>query len=227
MDITSKVLLNPEIETSRIPETYIDEIVKTCKKYIIDYCNLHAFPEYSKGYLISGEDAAEDVSGLSNDSFRISINGSGLTVITLDLSSCDTGENTAAEIEENIQMVDGVYGFSEVEVTFDSTSSQYTITSGRYGDNSTINIQTIDNSDSNRELIRYLKLSPEYGAKSFSGAFDDDDIIYACIQMSIQKAKEVGVEGLKSGSIPGGVNFTKWDGIDPFIHKMLRARRRI
>lgn len=49
-----------------------------------------------------------------------------------------------------------------------------------------------------------------------------DDI---CVSLVEQKYRQLGLEGLHSGSIPGGVSFTAFD-IDPIVLTSLLAKRK-
>ena len=135
MTVLERVQLNPEIGTD--DTSYVTELVARAREFVRSYCNLPAFPDLSQGYSKSASGAAEDITGIESGTLWLSANGSPEAGITVNLAACDTGAHTAAELQSVIRAVDNdLYGFDEITVTFAST--QYTITSGRYGEGSVV-----------------------------------------------------------------------------------------
>ena len=134
MTILSRVQTNPEIGTDNA--TYVAELVTRAKDFIVDECHLPIFPELLQGKAVSAASATEDNTGLDSNKISIAVNNGGWQELELTLANCDTGINTAAEMQTQIRAVD-IDQYDEVTVAFSGT--QYTITSGRYGEDSAIN----------------------------------------------------------------------------------------
>lgn len=221
MSILSRVQSNPEIGNSNSP--YVTDLVNRAKNFICSYCNLPLFPEQAKGFTRSATDAATDLSMLDSNTLLVSVNGSPFVQVSLSLDDCDSGESTAAELQDVINEVSSTFGFDEVTVSFDEDTGQYTLTSGRYGTDSSVRVTFDENT---KAVCRALSLSPLYGAVEKPGAFDNEALIDAAVMLVEMKYRQLGLEGLQSGSIPGGVSFSAHD-LDPTIQAILHAHRRI
>ena len=219
MSILTRVQANPQILTAN--ETFVEDLIIKAKNFITEFCNLQSFPELSQGYSKSALESATDISAIDSSSFYISVNGVSTHTITIDLSACTTGELTAAELQTKIRASDTNYGYDEVNVSYDST--QYTITSGRYGLDSKINI-TCD--DSNKHVCQNLKLSEKYGGTEVIGNKDVDALIDVCTQLVEMKYRMIGLEGIKQGAVPSGVSFTVFN-IEPTILSTLLGHRKL
>lgn len=221
MSILSRVQSNPEIGTSN--EAYVLDLIQRVKSYITKFCNLPSFPENLKGYLESDVDASEDISNISSSSLYISVNDSEWTEINIDTSDCTSGATIAETLEAAINEASSENGFDEVTVAFDSSSGVYTIESGRYGESSSIYVTFSDETE--KHLCKELKLSDEFGGVSYIGNKRDILLEDAAVNLVEMKYREIGLEGLSSGSIPSGVSFSK-STIDPMILDILLSKRR-
>jgi len=61
-----------------------------------------------KGFSQSGANPETDLSGGSDNAFKISVDGAAAVTVTLNQAACTTGENTAAEMQSKIQAEGGV-----------------------------------------------------------------------------------------------------------------------
>jgi len=220
MSIITRVQSNPEIGTDNA--TYVAELIVRCTNHIKSFCKVEGF-EKAVGYLVSGVSPSTDISGIDSNHLYISVNYNDWTSINLTLANCTTGEKIATELQTQIQAItdSNNFGFSEVTVTY--ADSKYTITSNRYGDDSLIEFSA----DSDTvDTIRALKLSSSYGADHHNGSSDINPLIDACVSMVEMQYRKLGLEGMQSGSIPGGVSFSAAD-VNPLILDILLQNRGI
>jgi hypothetical protein len=189
--------------------------------FVRTFCNLESYPELSRGETISGEDPSTDITGISTSSLYLSVNGSGPQEITIDLSSCSTASAIATELQRAIN-ANSTYGFDEVTVEYDDDLDRYKIYSGRYGETSRI---AITFNETSPHLCRALKLSPLYGATETPGNVDDLTLQNATVELVEMKYRKLGLEGMASGSIPGGVSFSASELPEPLLNTLLSKRR--
>jgi len=217
MSILSRVQSNPQIGTEN--SAFVSELIERCKSYVKSYCNLTAFPELSRGTYVSGSTPSTNISTITSNEILVGVNGSSMVAISLDLTVCTSGNAIATELQSKINAVGLDHGFDEVTVSY--ANSLYTISSGRYGDSSKIRITF---NDQYKHLAQSLKLSVAYGGTFYDGASDIPALQDACVMLVEMKYRQLGLEGLQSGSIPGGVSFSLND-LDPTV-KLLLARYR-
>jgi hypothetical protein len=218
MTILSRIQANPEISTDN--PNYVNELITRAKDFIIDECHFPIFPELAQGYSKSKAAATEDLTGLATNSIWISANGSGLEEIELTLANCTTGANTAAELQTQIQASD-TDGFDEVTVAFADT--QYTITSGWYGETSSI---TVWFDTDNKAVAQAMKLTPRYGGTEEVGSEYNAQIESLTVKLVEVLYEKAGIEGLTSGTIPGSISFAMAD-LDPDIRRGIKDHARI
>lgn len=222
MSVLTRVQLNPEILTD--DSDFVTELVDRARNFVLSYTGLPVFPELSQGYSKSGAGATEDITGISTGTLWLRLNGSPEFGVAPTLANCDTGANTAAELQSVINAaIDNDYGFDEVVVTFAAT--QYTVTSGRYGETSTVEIYF---DEETKHLCQALKLSPQYGGTERPGMADDDTVIAATVEIVEQMYRRMGVEGMQSfGLHQGEFNSMCYGILDPRTLSMLKRRRRL
>ena len=208
---------NPEIDTANI--TFIKRLVTRAGDWIVSTCHLPRYPELAQGYSKSMVTPTEDLTGLATNVVEVSVNESAAQEITIDLANCDTGAHTAAELQSCIQAIDENY-YDEVTVTF--ADSYYTITSGRYGEWSAINVTF---GEDYKDVAQYMQLSPDYGGTEVYGSADDDEIDALCVMLVETLYSKIGVEGIQSGTVPDGLAFSE-AALDPRVRMLLQSKRR-
>lgn len=222
MAVIDLVQLNPEILTD--DATYVARLVELAREFVRGYCNLPRFPELSQGYSKTSATATTDISGLSSNVLWLSVNGSARVSLSLDLAACTTLANTAAELQTKIRAVaNSYYGFDEVTVT--SGSGAITITSGRYGEGSVINVLF---EELTKQVAQALKFSPTFGGTEYPGMAEDAGLVQATASLVEQMYRRMGVEGMQSFGMHQGEFNAAIAGIaDPLTLAQLQQRRRI
>ena len=221
MSILSRVQANPSIGQNN-PE-YVADLVERAKDFIVAFCNLKFFPEFSAGYTVSGEGAEQDITFAETNSLLVKVNKSPFMEIHLDLSNCTSGDDTASELQSAIQAASNSYGFPEVTAFYDSTAASYTILSGRQGDYSCVQIRF---NDTESDVGQLLNLSPEFGAFEFYGSYSCKPLEDAAVMLAEAFYRKLGLEGISQGSIPGGISFSEVQ-LDPKIQSILLRYRRL
>lgn len=168
---------------------------------------------------VSGSGAATDLTTLGSGMLDIKVNDTPFISFSLNLSNCTSGAATAQEIQDSIRAI-GEYDHLEVTVSFDEDTSTYTVSSGRFGPSSVVSFSDI----CYPPLAKALKLTRAYGARVLYGSYSDDLIEDAAVMLVEQKYRTLGLEGMQSGSIPGGVSFSISD-LEPTVKAMLMSRR--
>ena len=217
MSILTRVQSNPEISTD--DGAYVADLIERAKAILKKECRLPVFPELAKGYSKSVASATENNSGLLSNELLVEVNGIGPYEINPTLTSCGTGANTATELQTVIRVVDAD-GFDEVTVAFATT--QYTITSGRYGEASSINVTFREDE---KHVAQSMGLSPVFGGTEVVGAVYDAEMEDAAVMLTEILYRKLGVEGTKSGHVPGGLTFTDWE-TEPNLARIINNRRR-
>lgn len=222
MSVLTRVQLNPEITTD--DSSFVTDLVTRAQSFVTSYCNLPRFPEAAPGYSKSGASAAEDLTGIASNTLCIYLNGSQRVDVAVTLANCTTGLLTAAELQAAIRAAsDSDYGFDEVTVTF--ADGQYTLASGRYGEDSTVFISFFE---STKHLARAMKLSPVFGGTEYPGSAVDLPIEDVTVQIVEQLYRKLGVEGLQQYSLhQGEFNGAAYAHLDPVVMSVLRSRRRL
>ena len=222
MSITTRVNLNPEILTQNA--SFVADLVTRAQDFIVEYCNLTLFPALAAGYSKGKTQPTVNLSSLTTNQIYISVNGGSYYEVNPTLASCTNGANTAAELQSKIRAVDAD-GFDEVTVTYSPTSGAdyFLITSGRYGEGSSIRIAW---NEDYKHVAQAMLLSPPFGGIEKCGSTADDQLDTAAVMLVEILYRKIGVEGAKSGSVPDGVGFTVHD-LDPTLKAMLNAKRRL
>jgi len=215
MTVLSRVQLNPEILTAN--ETYVTDLVTRVEQFIVAHCHLSQFPSLAAGYSKSAATPATDLTALATNEVVVNVNGSGGYTVELTLASCTSGAATAAELQTQIRAID-IVGFEEVTVVY---GTFYTITSGRFGVDSSIAITFTDGYE---DVARALKLGPAYGGTELPGSAVDEVLESAAVSQVEIMYRKLGVEGFKSGAVPWGVSFTMHD-MDPNVMDTLNNKR--
>ncbi len=108
-----------------------------------------------------GEDPVIDLQGTLDNKFLIAVDGdvgdSNWQEVEFDVSNCDNGANTAAELQTKIQALGDQY--AAVTVSFETTPDFYRITSGTKGQGSKVRIERATSNNATEEL----KLGPDSG----------------------------------------------------------------
>lgn len=215
-----RVQSNPEISTNN--QTFVGNLVDRAAAFIIEYCQLLRYPELIEGYSIGTSSASANLTALDTNELFISVNGSGFVAINPTLANCDSGANTAAELQTQIRAED-TDGFDEVTVAWDSDNTRYTITSGRFGMNSAINVAF---NEAEKHVLQALKMNAVYGGEEFLGGVLDKELDDALVMLVEAMYVRMGVEGLDAGGTIGKVNFTV-QGLDSLVARILGRRRRL
>lgn len=131
------------------------------------------------GYLTGGGSGTENISSESDDSFAISIDGDDFEDVTLTLGNCDTGTNTAAEMQTKIRALGG----NKDGVTVAWSTDHYVITSPTLGTNSAVAVQAPSEGGS---LLEELDLGDNAVATAGTGDCGDisevtvDELVTLC-----------------------------------------------
>jgi len=217
--LLSSVQGNPEIGTA--DSAYVTALVTRVAEWLVSAARLPRYPELSQGYSKSNTSASEDLTSLSTNELQVSVNGSPGFNVNPALVNCDSGANIAAELQTVIRAASTDYGFDEVTVAF--SGGVYTITSGRYGEGSSVRIGF---TEAKKHVAQSLKLTKHYGGTEYTGSDDRaeaDEVIVAVVEATYRK---LGLEGVQSGQVPGDLSFVFYD-LDPGIRAMFYNLRRL
>lgn len=217
--LLTRVQLNPEILTD--DAAFMADAIQQAAEYLVNRAGLPRYPELSQGYALGDEEGSTDISGASSNEFKVSVNGSGFVSVSITLGSLTTGTAIKTELQAQIRAASDDHGFDEVTVS--ESSGQYTITSGRYGRGSSIQLGF---EESKKHVLQELKLHPKFGATEVVGAWAHDDFDDAVVYMTAALYRTVGVEGAKSVTVPGDVTASLWDS-DPIVRGYLNNTRRV
>ena len=211
--------LNPEMGTDT--QSHVEDLSQRAAGDLVSEARLPRYPELSKGYSKSVAGASEDISGIASNSLLVSVNGSLWITVEPTLASCNTGDNCATELQSIIR-AESTEGFDEVTVAFAGT--QYTATSGRYGEASAVNFSWL--SEDSKHVALELGLSPDYGGTEVAGMAareEADDFVVEATEILYRK---VGLEGIESGTVPGDISFKLYaDELSPSARRMLANMR--
>jgi hypothetical protein len=218
MSITTRIQANPEISTDNA--AFVTELIDRAKQIIVERCRLPIYPSLSQGYSQSAASPATSITGISTNKLLVSVNGSPWQTIEITLANCDTGANAASELQTQIR-ANGTDGFDEVTVAY--SNSLYTFTSGRYGEDSRVNLGF---TETDKHVCQNLKLGPLYGGVEYAGGKQDDELDAAVVMLVEAMYAKAGMEGVKSGTMLGGLTFTREDW-PPEARAIMNARRRL
>ena len=221
--ILEEVQLNPEIGTD--DASFVTSVINRNARWLIDQVGLPRYPELAQGYSQSGSSPSTDISGISTNEFLISVDSMTWNTVELTLAGLTSGSAIAAEIQTQIQAIDdGPYKF--VTCSYHNGGSNphyiYTITSPTYGEHSSVYLEATNDYE---HVLLNLKLSPMYGGDEVEGGQalpEFDDMVVRLVQ---HQYNQVGVEGMKSHSIPNSGSYTEHD-VDPIVMKFITENRR-
>lgn len=131
------------------------------------------------GYLTGGDAGTENITGETDDSFAISVDGDAFEDVSLTLANCDTGANTAAEMQTKIRALGG----NKASVTVAWSTDHYVITSPTLGTNSAVAVQAPSEGGS---LLEELDLGDNAVATAGTGDCGDitavtvDELVTLC-----------------------------------------------
>lgn len=188
-DILASVQAAADILTD--DATYIADLIERAKRFLKQTCQLVEFPLHSQGTSVSGASATEDISGLSAATFGISLHGSPFFEVTLTLANCDSGANTAAEMQTQIRAVDtggtsDNFVWDNVTVAFATT--KYTITDVTFGADSEVNVSF---EADEYHVAQATKLGPTFGGIETRGTERSLDLEQVCAQMVIDAYRRI------------------------------------
>lgn len=219
--LLTRVQLNPQISTA--DSAYVTDLVQRAANDLVAACNLPRYPELAAGYTQSGASPSTDLTALATSRLRVSVNGRPYVDVSLDLSACDTGAHTAAELQAKIRAIGSTGGFDEVTVSY--ANSLYTVTSGRYGEQSRASISFVEQVN---HVAQALKLAPEYGAIEVRGSVaraEADDLVVEMVEILYRK---MGLEGTQSGSVPGDNSYSMFaDELSGSARRRMYGMRRL
>lgn len=217
-ELLTAVQLNPEIGSD--DASFVTDTIQRAARWITAEIGLDRYPHLSQGYAISGASASEDISGENTNALLVSVDGDEFNEIVLTLGSLTTGSAIASALQTAIRAI-GVEAYKFVTVTFGS--GQYTITSPTYGESSAVNISYDDEYE---DLCVALKLGPAFGGSEYTGSDRMDSIDDMVIALVTFWYNMVGVEGMKSFSIPGVGSYSAND-IPPQVARFITSHRRL
>ena len=222
MSILTRVQTNPDIGTANA--SYVSELVDRVMQFIVDYCHLPRFPEAAVGYAKSGSNPDLDLSGLDDGSLRVTVNGVGPYSVSVTTSNCTSGANTASELQTQIRAI-GRPDFEEVTVAYTGTppTDYYLISSGRYGEESSVEVSFPTDLP---EVARALRLSPKFGGTEQVGSAVEQALEDAALRLEEEGYRRLGIEGTDRADLPGGMTVSLQD-LDPQIERVLQAYRRL
>lgn len=219
-EILTRVQKNPEIGSDN--ETYVADLIQRVAEGFVRDVRFRRYPELSQGTSIGRAGAAITIESLSSNKIEIAANGSGFEIIELTLAGADTGDKIATELQTQIQ-AGSADSFDEITVVFADT--QYTITSGRYGEGSSVNVTF---SETSKHVAQALNLSPNYGGVEVPGSEakeEADDYVVEVTEILYRKA---GLEGIQSGTVPGDISFSMYEEeLSPNARRILTNMRRV
>jgi hypothetical protein len=216
--ILAKVQLNPEILTDN--QSFIESRIDAAAEFLVNAVGLRRYPELVQGYSQSATSPSEDITGLATSEILISVDGGLWYTIELDVTGLNSGAAIASALQTEIRAIDeGSYKFTTVSFA----SGVYTITSPTYGEDSSVYVEQVTDYE---DLAQALGLSPIYGGIEIEGGEYLplwDDMVVRLVQHWFN---QVGVEGMKSHSVPGSGSYTEHD-IDPIVHRFIVDNRRL
>lgn len=218
-ELLTAVQLNPEIGSD--DASFVTDVIQRAARFITQAVGLERYPHNAQGYSISGSSASTDISNENTNALLVSVDGDDFWEILLALGSLTTGSAIASALQTAIRNI-GVEAYKFVTVTHDSGAGTYTITSPTYGESSAVNISYDDEYE---DLCVALKLGPVYGGTEYPGATGGDTFDLTVIRLVTFWYNQVGVEGMRSYSIPGEGSYTS-DDIPPDVKMFIMNNRR-
>lgn len=224
--LIAEVLTNPEVDTS--DETFVGTLVDRAVQHVTRRIQYPRYPELVQGYSRSAASPTADLNAesLATNEFSVAVNGSSLYAVSITLANCTTGLLTAAEVQTQIRAVSSDYGLDEVTVEYnsdDASNPYYEIKSARYGESSTVYVAFDETA---KDVAKEMKLSLTYGGTEEAGMAaraEADSVVTGLAEVLYRK---IGVEGMKSGSLPGDISFAEHD-LDPTLMSTMYGMRRV
>lgn len=198
--LLTRVQLNPEISTA--DSSYVTDLVQRAAEDLVSGARLPRYPELVQGSITSGASPGTDITALATASIFVNVNGVGWHEVTLTQAGADTGAEIATELQTKIQAVNAD-GYDEVTVAY--SASLYTITSGRYGEKSTVRTRF---NEATKHLAQSLKLAKEYGAVEVRGSDAREEADDVTVEMVEILYRKLGLEGTQSGGVPGDNSYS-------------------
>ena len=217
-EILTAVQLNPEIGTD--DSAFITSVIRRAARFLVSQIHVDRYPELSQGFSESGASSSTDISGLSENEILVSIDDGLLQTIELTLAGLNTGALIATELQAQIRAV-GTESYKFATVVF--SGGKYTITSPTFGEGS---IAFVSFQSEREHVAQALQLSPTYGGVEFSGGAGESEYDDMVIRLVHHWYNQVGVEGMKSFSVPGSGSFTEHE-IDPTVMMFITDNRRL
>ena len=189
--IADRVTLHPTVQ-DREP-AFLADMVERVEEWLKGVLNMPEGVRRRKGFSVSDENASEDISGLAGNEFYVSADGRDVRLVTLTLAGLTTGTAIAAALQTAIRAVDDGSGyFEDVTVVFSSTTKQYTIESSRYGREASIELGY---EPGKQQVLRALKLMPEFGGTEGCGAFDHAGAQALAVELATQWFRQAQLQG--------------------------------
>ena len=219
--LLTRVQLNPEIGSDNAP--YVTDLVQRAAEDLVSYCRLRRYPELSKGFSESVAGASTDISSASSNSLTVSVNGSAFFEVKPTLVGLTTSGAIVTELQTIIR-ADSTDGADEVTVAFADT--KYTVTSGRYGVNSSVRFSSL--SEDFKHVAQALGLGPLWGGIETPGSAAREEADDTLVEMVEILYRHAGLEGLESGTVPGDITFKIYaDQFSPSAIAKLQGMRRL
>ena len=150
---------------------YMEQVIGDAMNAVYRYCNMNRFPDDIGGYIRGGSlNPSTDITGLSNASMEVSVDGNAFTEITLTVSGLNTGDLIAADVQSSIRSLNLdeddplYYVYKDVTCLYDITTG-YTITSGTSGGFSGVDVAI----EGSSVLMKALKFGHYQGSKRVRG----------------------------------------------------------
>ena len=180
-DILAEVLKIPDLTDA--DQTHLNLLIDNAVETVISRRNVSVFPFLSQGTSTSGASPSTDLQSEANNTFWISIDGSLTAEIELTLANCDSGSNTAAEMQTQIRDAFSAGSaeydlFSRVTVAY--ADSLYVITSPTYGNRSRVRISW---EAGEADVAAALKLSAAWAGVELPGASADAVAFTATVRL--------------------------------------------
>lgn len=185
--ILAIVQLAPDISTN--DATYVASLIGQAQDFIATFCCLPRFPDLAAGTSVSAASASTDISALTSDSLLVGIDTTSLTEINLTLANCITGAATATEMQTQIRAInDESYHYAEATVTYSASTTQYTVSSPVYGEDSSAHVAFLSNE---WHVAKALKIGPQFGGVEMPGGVQDDELEAIAAQMTINAYRRI------------------------------------
>jgi hypothetical protein len=216
--ILATVKLNPEVIGSD-DDAFLSEVIRRCGVWLAQICGFKQYPEAVGGIVIGGAAPLTDLSAIDSGIVYVRVGESPYMLATVDTAEMQTGADAATELQRAIRAVD-YPGFGDVVVTF--ATGIYTVSSSRIGPGSNISFDA----GINTQVASAMRLTKEYGATVEPGALPLPEFDAMVAHLVTAEYRTVGLEGLQSGSVPGGISFARWETL-PDLQRFIGQHRKL